>query len=80
MTIPLNNYGSAENPWLAPDGSVIACHEKLKVMQENLEELRNTALAALEDAVLMGCAEAQVKAVFIDIIEQLSTDYQRRPD
>ena len=75
---PLKNYGSTENPWLAPDGSVIACHEKLKVMTENLEELRDMAQSALEDAVLMGCSEDQVKAVFADIMSQLSTDYQAR--
>ena len=74
----LKNYGTAENPWLAPDGSVIACHEKLKVMSENLQELHDIALNALEDAVLMGCSEEQVKAVFEDIIRQLSTDFQPR--
>jgi hypothetical protein len=74
----LKNYGSAENPWLAPDGSVIACHEKLKVMNENLQELRDVAMNALEDAVLMGCSEDQVKAVFGEIISQLATDFQPR--
>ncbi|TXT27689.1 MAG: hypothetical protein FD131_3630 [Rhodocyclaceae bacterium] len=75
---PLKNYGSDANPWRGPDGTVIACHEKLKVMSENLEELRDMALAALEDAVLMGCAEDQVKAVFAEIIDQLSTRYEPR--
>ncbi|UCV25067.1 hypothetical protein KI613_11530 [Ferribacterium limneticum] len=74
----MTSYGSTENPWRAPDGSVIACHEKLKVMAENLEELREMALGALEDAVLMGCAEDQVKAVFTEIINQLSTDFEPR--
>lgn len=36
------------------------------------------ALGALEDAVLMGCAEDQVKAVFTEIINQLSTDFEPR--
>jgi hypothetical protein len=71
-------YGSTEKPWLAPDGSVIACHEKLKVMTENLEELREIAHGALEDAVLMGCSEEQVKAVFAEIINQLATDFKPR--
>ena len=43
----------------APDGTVIACTEKLKTMRENLEELRQIAQDALEDAVLMGCDEGQ---------------------
>ena len=75
---PLKNYGSAENPWRAPDGSVIACHEKLKVMNENLLEFHDIAMNALEDAVLMGCSEDQVKAVLGEIISQLSTDFQPR--
>ncbi len=36
------------------------------------------ALGALEDAVLMGCSEDQVKAVFAEIINQLSTDFEPR--
>jgi hypothetical protein len=75
---PLKSYGSTENPWRGPDGSIIACHEKLKVMTENLQELRDLALSALEDAVLMGCSEGQVKAVFTEIINQLSTDFEPR--
>lgn len=76
--MPVKHYGSAENPWRGTDGSVIACHEKLKVMSENLQEFRETALGALEDAVLMGCSEEQVKAVFAEIISQLSSGYQSR--
>jgi hypothetical protein len=72
----LSNYGTAENPWRAPDGSVIACHEKLKVMNENLHEFQEAAMNALEDAVLMGCSEDQVKAVLGEIISRLATDYQ----
>lgn len=75
---PLTSYGSTENPWRGPDGSVIACHEKLKVMAENLREFREIALGALEDAVLMGCSEDQIKAVFTEIINQLSTDFEPR--
>ena len=49
-------YGSPELPWRKPDGSVVACAEKLKVMQENLEELRQVAQDVLEDAVLIAIA------------------------
>ncbi|MDR2678085.1 MAG: hypothetical protein LBB51_01440 [Zoogloeaceae bacterium] len=69
-------YGTPQNPWRAPDGSVIACTEKLKVMQENLAELRQCALDALQDAVLMGCDETQVKAAFQAEIAALSSGYK----
>jgi hypothetical protein len=68
-------YGTPQNPWRRPDGSVISCTEKLKVMQENLDELCQCALAALEDAVLMGCDEDQVKEAFLAAITALSSGY-----
>ena len=61
--------------WRRPDGTVIACVEKLKVMRENLAELRQCALDALEDAVLMGCDEAQVKEAFLAEIQALESGY-----
>ncbi|MCL1860290.1 MAG: hypothetical protein FWG52_01970 [Proteobacteria bacterium] len=72
---PSAPYGSPQNPWRRPDGSVISCTEKLKVMQENMEELRQYALDALEDAVLMGYDEAQVKEAFQAVIAALDSGY-----
>ncbi|WP_154717167.1 hypothetical protein [Sterolibacterium denitrificans] len=68
-------YGSPQNPWRRPDGSVIACVEKLKVMGENMAELRECALAAIEDAVLMGCDEQQVKEALVAEIRALHSGY-----
>ena len=44
--------------WHKPDGSPLACVEKIKVLNENLDELRELAQDALDDAVLMGGTEA----------------------
>lgn len=77
MPFDLPDYGSPQNPWLSPDGSVIACHEKLKVLRENMNELAQVALDALEDAVLMGCSESQVKAAFAETMAQLKTDFSQ---
>lgn len=44
-------------------------------MRENLAELRLCALGALEDAVLMGCDEAQVKEAFLAEIQALESGY-----
>lgn len=68
-------YGTREHPWLTSDGGVIACTEKLKVLVENLAELRLLAQEALEDAVLMGCDEAQFKAAMVQVIRGLSSAY-----
>ncbi len=40
--------------WLTPAGEPVACIAKLKVLTENLVELRQMAQDALEDAILMG--------------------------
>jgi hypothetical protein len=61
--------------WRSPKGEVIACVEKNKVMAENLAEIRQICQDALEDAVLMGCDEAQVRAVLNDLIAQLHNPY-----
>ena len=46
--------------WCNPEGQPVACVEKIKVMHENLEELRQMAQDAFEDALLMECDEQQV--------------------
>jgi len=61
--------------WRSPQGEIIACVEKNKVMQENLEEIRQICQDALEDAVLMGCDEAQVRTVLTELIASLHNPY-----
>jgi len=63
--------------WRQPDGSIVSCVEKLKVMHENLRELETACQDAFEDALLMGCAEEQVRDVFRRLIEDLHNPYRR---
>lgn len=65
--------------WRRPDGSIIACTEKIKVLSENLEELRQMAQDAFEDALLMECDEAQVRSVFAGIVAALHNPYPSSP-
>jgi hypothetical protein len=62
--------------WKDPQGGIVACVEKIKVMNENLEELRQMAQDALEDAILMGCDEAQVKDFLVRLMQSLHNPYQ----
>jgi hypothetical protein len=64
--------------WRGPKGEVIACTEKNKVMRENLEELRQMAQDALEDAVLMGCDEEQVRNALAELMLGLINPYPPR--
>lgn len=66
-----------ETIWKRPDGSVVACTEKIKVLRENLEELRQMAQDAFEDALLMECEESQIRAVFQDVIARLENPYDK---
>lgn len=61
--------------WHAPNGQVIACVEKHKVLRENLEEIYQVCLDALGDAVLMGCDEKQFRAVMADLVAGLENPY-----
>ena len=61
--------------WLKPDGSVLACVEKIKVLNDNLAELRDLAQDALDDSVLMGGTQAQIKQTLLEIIEGLDSQY-----
>lgn len=61
--------------WLKPDGSVLACVEKIKVLNENLAELRDLAQDAMDDAVLMGGTQAQIKQTLLEMIAQLDSQY-----
>jgi hypothetical protein len=63
--------------WRTPEGELVSCVEKIKVLNENLDELRALAQDALEDAVLMGCDERQVRDVLAGIVEGLVNPYRR---
>jgi hypothetical protein len=63
--------------WKRPDGSNVSCTEKIKVLQQNLEELRQIAQDAFEDALLMECDEAQIRAVFQELIQSLENPYKQ---
>ena len=61
--------------WHAPDGSALSCREKIKVLNENLEELQQMAQDALEDAVIMGADEAQIRGVLEKLVAGLENAY-----
>ena len=63
--------------WHTPEGEPVSCVEKIKVLNENLAELRGLAQDALDDGVLMGCDEAQLREVLASIIAGLVNPYRR---
>lgn len=61
--------------WHDKNGQLIACTEKIKVMQENMTELQQMAQDAFEDALLMGCDENQVRAFLQTLMASLNNPY-----
>lgn len=60
--------------WTKPDGTPVSCTEKVKVLNENYEELRVMLKDALEDALILGCSEDQVRASFHELIDEINLD------
>ncbi len=70
--------GSRAPLWKQPDGAPVSCLEKIKVLNENYEELRQTAQDVLDDAILMGCSEFQVREALHQLVDELVTSYRDR--
>jgi hypothetical protein len=66
-----------EPVWRSPEGEVVSCVEKLKVLRENLEEIRGISQDAFEDALLMGCDEQQLRDVLKQLVDQLENPYRK---
>ncbi|MFZ3237978.1 MAG: hypothetical protein WA417_12550 [Stellaceae bacterium] len=63
--------------WRTPEGEPVSCVEKIKVLNDNLSELRELAQEALEDAVLMGADEHQVRDVLAEIVAGIINPYKK---
>ena len=66
--------------WRKPDGSVVSCFEKVKVLNENYSELRELLQDAMDDALLLGCSEARVRAAFQQLLDELRPSVADNPD
>jgi spore cortex formation protein SpoVR/YcgB (stage V sporulation) len=56
---------------------VVSCTEKVKVMNENFDELKQIAQDALEDGLLMEVSESQMREALHQLIESLINPYKR---
>src|SRR5260221_13112715 len=60
-----------------PEGGPVACVEKIKVLNENLAELRDMAQDAVEDAVLMGCDGGPFRRAVQSLLDGLINPYTK---
>jgi hypothetical protein len=62
--------------WVDDTGNVVSCTEKIKVMQQNMQEIYELAQEAFEDGLLMGCQEQQLRAYLTELMATLENPYQ----
>jgi len=63
--------------WVRDDGSVVSCTEKVKVMTENFDELKQIAQDALEDGLLMEVSEEQMRKALHELVDTLVNPYNK---
>ncbi len=63
--------------WYSSKGEKITCLEKIKVMEQNIEELRQIAQDAFEDGILMGINPEQLRLYLMNLIENLFNPYEK---
>ncbi|MDB9761889.1 hypothetical protein OAC06_03645 [Alphaproteobacteria bacterium] len=56
--------------WIGENSSVISCSEKIKLLNENIIEIKRMSDDAIEDAVLMGADPKQVIDTLIKSLKQ----------
>jgi hypothetical protein len=63
--------------WLRDDGSVVSCTEKVKVMTENFDEIKQIAQDAFEDGLLMEVSETQMREALHALVDSLINPYNK---
>jgi len=64
--------------WVRDDNSVVACTEKVKVMTENFDEIKQITQDALEDGLLMEVSETQMREALHQLIDNLINPYSKK--
>jgi len=60
--------------WQRNDGSPVSSVERV-ILDKNFRELQRMAQDTLDDAVLIGCSEAQIREAFLRMVDALANSY-----
>ena len=63
--------------WRRDDSSVVSCVEKIKVMRENFEEIKQIAQDSFEDGLLLEVNENQMREALHHFIDELINPYKK---
>lgn len=59
--------------WPQEDGQPVTCQEKLRMLEENWQEIQQVLTDAFEDAVLMGVSEQVMRERLAELVASLSS-------
>ena len=62
------------NYWIGKDKKKISCKEKIKVLNNNFEELYEVMLDTYDEAVLLGIDEVEFKKFLISLIKNMKNN------
>ena len=62
--------------WLDTAGIPLGCLEKIKMLNENIAEINEMCQEALEDSVLMGCDQKQIRDVLLNLVRDLQEPFK----
>ena len=64
--------------WKTKDDEIVSCEEKVKVLNENYDEIKTIIQNSLDDAILMGCDEDDFKKKISDLIKNIDFSYKQK--
>jgi hypothetical protein len=64
--------------WIREDKSIISCTEKIKVMKENFNELKQLAQDAFEDGLLMEVSDEQLRKTLHKLVDELRSPIKKK--
>ncbi|MFT9442655.1 MAG: hypothetical protein ABF593_12960 [Acetobacter papayae] len=57
--------------WPQEDGQPVSCQEKIRVLEENWQDVQQVLTDAFEDAVLMGVSEQVLRERLAELVQAL---------
>ena len=63
--------------WKASSGKIFSCREKIKILNQDIEEVNQVCQDALEDALLMDCDESQFRDAMFRVVDNLTNPYKK---
>ncbi len=60
--------------WQSKDNKKISCKEKIKILNNNIDELQDLINQIYDEAIIMGVKKDQIEKIINNITNNLSTD------